>query len=290
MIGAKTLVTLTLLTAGLAAALAFGVLSPERLASRGWATLCLAGGFSFVVGTLMFRFWRLGEKSRHYFRWATDTTQWNTATEAHFLGTERRRITLGDNQGEAFDLGEHGLALDGVDEPHERKHVPRLAALQMADEVVGEEVAPAVALCLERLSGVLADEADAGLGERSHRFERDVLGGREQFDFVAVATGFALFTLVFSSLLHSEKYNKVKLEPYECGIVPVTDARDRYSIRYYLVAMLFVIFDVETVFMFPWAVIFNRLLLFGLIEMIVFIFILVVGYYYAWQKGALEWV
>jgi NADH-quinone oxidoreductase subunit A len=107
--------------------------------------------------------------------------------------------------------------------------------------------------------------------------------------FIAVATGFALFTLVFSSLLHSEKYNKVKLEPYECGIEPTTDARDRYSIRYYLVAMLFVIFDVETVFMFPWAVIFDKLMLFGLIEMLVFIFILVVGYYYAWQKGALEW-
>jgi NADH-quinone oxidoreductase subunit A len=108
--------------------------------------------------------------------------------------------------------------------------------------------------------------------------------------FVVVATGFALFTIVFSSLLHPEKYNKVKLEPYECGIEPVTGARDRYSIRYYLVAMLFVIFDVETVFMFPWAVIFDKLLLFGLIEMLVFIFILVVGYYYAWQKGALEWV
>jgi NADH-quinone oxidoreductase subunit A len=108
--------------------------------------------------------------------------------------------------------------------------------------------------------------------------------------FVVVATGFALFTIGFSSLLHPEKYNKVKLEPYECGIEPTTDARDRYSIRYYLVAMLFVIFDVETVFMFPWAVIFDKLLLFGLIEMLVFIFILVVGYYYAWQKGALEWV
>ena len=96
MIGAKTLVTLTLLTAGLAAALAFGVLSPERLVSRGWGTLFLVGGFSFVVGTLMFRFWRLGEKSRHYFRWSTDTTQWNTAAEAHFLGGEKRRITLGD--------------------------------------------------------------------------------------------------------------------------------------------------------------------------------------------------
>src|SRR5438094_9651144 len=108
--------------------------------------------------------------------------------------------------------------------------------------------------------------------------------------FVAVAIGYAIFTIVFSSLRHPHKYNKVKLEPYECGIEPATDARDRYSIRYYLVAMLFVIFDVETVFMFPWAVIFNKLALFGLIEMMVFIFILVVGYYYAWQKGALEWV
>ena len=100
----------------------------------------------------------------------------------------------------------------------------------------------------------------------------------------------AFFTILVSTVLHPTKYNKVKLEPYECGIEPTTDARDRYSIRYYLVAMLFVIFDVETVFMFPWAVIFNKLLLFGLIEMLVFIFILVVGYYYAWQKGALEWV
>ncbi len=108
--------------------------------------------------------------------------------------------------------------------------------------------------------------------------------------FVAVATGFAVFTLVFTSLIHPSKYNKVKLEPYECGIEPQTDARDRYSIRYYLVAMLFVIFDVETVFMFPWAVIFDELALFGLIEMTVFIAILVVGYYYAWQKGALDWV
>lgn len=107
--------------------------------------------------------------------------------------------------------------------------------------------------------------------------------------FVLVAVGFAFFTLIVSRLVHSEKYNKVKLEPYECGIEPQTDARDRYSIRYYLVAMLFVIFDVETVFMFPWAVIMDRLGLFGLIEMVVFLFILVVGYFYAWNKGALEW-
>src|SRR6186713_3625647 len=107
--------------------------------------------------------------------------------------------------------------------------------------------------------------------------------------FVAVATGFAVFTLVFTSLIHPSKYNKVKLEPYECGIEPLTDARDRYSIRYYLVAMLFVIFDVETVFMFPWAVIVDELALFGLIEMIVFLAILVTGYAYAWKKGALDW-
>ena len=61
--------------------------------------------------------------------------------------------------------------------------------------------------------------------------------------FLLVATGFAVFTLVFTSLIHPSKYNKVKLDPYECGIEPVTDARDRYSIRYYLVAMLFVIFE-----------------------------------------------
>ena len=107
--------------------------------------------------------------------------------------------------------------------------------------------------------------------------------------FLIVAIGFAFVTLIPSRLLQTTKYNKVKLEPYECGIEPTTDARDRYSIRYYLVAMLFVIFDVETVFMFPWAVIMDRLLLFGLIEMLVFLFILIVGYFYAWKKGALEW-
>jgi NADH-quinone oxidoreductase subunit A len=109
------------------------------------------------------------------------------------------------------------------------------------------------------------------------------------FIFLLVAVGFAILTLIMSQLLSSKKYNKVKLEPYECGIEPQTDARDRYSVRYYLVAMLFVIFDVETVFMFPWAVNVNQLALFGLIEMIVFLVILVAGYAYAWKKGALDW-
>jgi NADH-quinone oxidoreductase subunit A len=107
--------------------------------------------------------------------------------------------------------------------------------------------------------------------------------------FVLIAIGFAVFTLLVSRLVHAEKPNAVKLEPYECGIEPQTDARDRYSIRYYLVAMLFVIFEVETIFMFPWAVALDRLALFGLIEMLVFLFILVVGYAWAWKRGALEW-
>ena len=107
--------------------------------------------------------------------------------------------------------------------------------------------------------------------------------------FVLIAIGFAIFTLIVSQLVQPKRYHRVKFEPYECGIEPVTDARDRYSVRYYLVAMLFVIFDIETVFMFPWAVMMDELAWFGLIEMLVFLFILVIGYVYAWRKGALEW-
>jgi NADH-quinone oxidoreductase subunit A len=107
--------------------------------------------------------------------------------------------------------------------------------------------------------------------------------------FVLIATGFAVFTLLFSRLVNARKPNPVKLEPYECGIEPATDARDRYSIRYYLIAMLFVIFEVETIFMFPWAVMIDELALFGLVEMLVFLLILVVGYVYAWRTDALEW-
>jgi NADH-quinone oxidoreductase subunit A len=108
--------------------------------------------------------------------------------------------------------------------------------------------------------------------------------------FLLVAIGFAIVALLMAALVRPERYNKIKLEPYECGIATVGDARDRYSIRYYLVAMLFVVFDVETVFMFPWAVIMDKLALFGLIEMVVFLLILIVGYAYAWKQGALEWV
>lgn len=107
--------------------------------------------------------------------------------------------------------------------------------------------------------------------------------------FLLVAVAFAIAMLWVAWAVSPSRYSRVKLQPYECGIEPATDARDRYSVRYYLVAMLFVIFDIETVFLYPWAVIIDDLLIFGLIEMLVFLGILVVGYYYAWRKGALEW-
>ena len=107
--------------------------------------------------------------------------------------------------------------------------------------------------------------------------------------FLIVAVGFAIVLLLVAWLVRPDKYNKVKLEPYECGIETLGDARDRYSVRYYVVAMLFVVFDIETVFLFPWAVILDKLAIFGLIEMFVFLGILIVGYYYAWRKGALDW-
>ncbi len=107
--------------------------------------------------------------------------------------------------------------------------------------------------------------------------------------FILVAIGFAFVALILAWMVAPERPGKVKLEPYECGIETVGDARDRYSIRYYLVAMLFLVFDIETIFMFPWAVIMDRQPMFFLAEMIVFIGILVVGYVYAWKQGALEW-
>jgi NADH-quinone oxidoreductase subunit A len=76
---------------------------------------------------------------------------------------------------------------------------------------------------------------------------------------------------------------------YECGIIPMTDARNRFDVKFYLIAMLFILFDIEVVFMFPWAVLYRRLGVFGFVEMVVFIGILLVGLGYVWKKGALEW-
>ena len=84
--------------------------------------------------------------------------------------------------------------------------------------------------------------------------------------------------------------NRAKLIPYECGVDTEGNARERYGVRYYIISILFVVFDVETVFLFPWAVIYDKLALFGLIEMLIFLIILLIGYAYVWKKGALEWV
>jgi NADH-quinone oxidoreductase subunit A len=80
-----------------------------------------------------------------------------------------------------------------------------------------------------------------------------------------------------------------KLITYESGITPFMDAHQKFSIRYYIVAMLFLIFDIEAVFLYPWAVAYNQIGLYGFVEMVIFVAILLVGYFYAWKKGALEW-
>jgi NADH-quinone oxidoreductase subunit A len=82
---------------------------------------------------------------------------------------------------------------------------------------------------------------------------------------------------------------RAKLSPYECGMTPVGDARERFSVKFYLVAMLFILFDVEAIFLYPWAVILRDLKMFGFLEMIVYIGIVLVGLFYIWKKGALDW-
>lgn len=109
------------------------------------------------------------------------------------------------------------------------------------------------------------------------------------FLFMALAFAFPLVTLFVAKLIRPQTGGQGKLAPYECGVDPDSDARQRYAIRYYVVAILFVIFDVETIFLFPWAIIYKQLALFGLIEMLVFLGILIVGYVWIIKKGALDW-
>jgi NADH-quinone oxidoreductase subunit A len=109
------------------------------------------------------------------------------------------------------------------------------------------------------------------------------------FIFMGVAFAFPLVTLMVARLIRPQTGGAGKLMPYECGVDPDSTARQRYAIRYYVVAILFVIFDVETIFLFPWAIIYKQLALFGLIEMLVFLGILIVGYVWIIKKGALDW-
>ena len=105
-----------------------------------------------------------------------------------------------------------------------------------------------------------------------------------------LAGAFAVLSLAASALIRPSHPSPAKLAPYECGIEPVRLPKsERFPVKFYVVAMLFIIFDIEAIFLFPWAVAFRSLGLFGLVEMIVFIGLVFVAYLYVWQKGGLEW-
>ena len=104
-----------------------------------------------------------------------------------------------------------------------------------------------------------------------------------------IAVGISVVFVFLSQALGPKKYERVKYDVYECGVDPFTSAAVRVSVKFYLVALLFLLFDLETAFLYPWAVLFRKLGLFGFIEMVVFVGVLLVGLVYAWKKGALEW-
>lgn len=107
--------------------------------------------------------------------------------------------------------------------------------------------------------------------------------------FIGIALAFGVVTLVLSYLVQPKYPEPEKLSPYECGSEPFSDARMPFPVRYYIFAMLFVIFDIEVIFLYPWAIVFDKIGFVGLMEMIIFIGLFVVAYVYAWRKGALEW-
>ena len=106
---------------------------------------------------------------------------------------------------------------------------------------------------------------------------------------IFVATLIAAIAIGLGELLGPKRRSKVKEEPYESGIVPIGPGTRRMPVRFYLIAVLFILFDIEVIFFLPWAVVFRQLGLFGFIEMMVFVAVLLVGYVYAWKAGALEW-
>jgi len=107
--------------------------------------------------------------------------------------------------------------------------------------------------------------------------------------FLLVAIAFAGGTILLSSIIVPQRSNRIKNSSYECGVDPVGSARERFSIKFYLVAVLFILFDIEAVFLYPWAVAFRQLGLYGLIEMVLFVVVLLVGYLYVLKKRALDW-
>ena len=107
--------------------------------------------------------------------------------------------------------------------------------------------------------------------------------------FIAVAVGIGVALLAIGLLIAPKRPDSEKLSPYECGFEPFEDARQRFDVRYYLIAIVFILFDLEVAFLFPWAVVFDKIGIIALIEMVLFLALLVVGFAYIWKKGALEW-
>ena len=107
--------------------------------------------------------------------------------------------------------------------------------------------------------------------------------------FMGIAAAFGVVTLVVSYFVQPKYPEAEKLSAYECGSEPFSDARMPFPVRYYIFAMLFVIFDIEVIFLYPWAIVFGKIGIIGLVEMLIFIGLFVVAYVYAWRKGALEW-
>ena len=104
---------------------------------------------------------------------------------------------------------------------------------------------------------------------------------------IAIVVAAAL--IVLSYVLGKRVKNKIKDTPYESGITPTGDARARFSVKFYLVAMLFILFDIEAIFLYPWAVVYRELKMFGFVEMLVFVVLILSGFFYIWRKGALDW-
>jgi len=106
---------------------------------------------------------------------------------------------------------------------------------------------------------------------------------------LVIGVGMSVAFVFLSQALGPRKYDKVKYSVYECGVDPFTTASVRISVKFYLIALLFILFDLESAFLYPWAVLFRQLGWFGFIEMLIFVLILLAGLVYAWKKGALEW-
>ena len=107
--------------------------------------------------------------------------------------------------------------------------------------------------------------------------------------FLVVATGIGIALIIVGNLLGTKRPDAEKLSPYECGFNAFEDARMQFDVRYYLIAILFIVFDLEIAFVFPWALVFRELGVFGLVEMGVFLALLLIGFIYVWKRGALEW-